>query len=211
MTNGLPSKGVKRDTPDGQNEELHVTFSDDNADNNSPEDKSASAAFRRNATNQHLDNPNKKSRKQGALHVVSYKILKTVATPVATPMDYGIQCRAEIDSRADTICCGKTFWMTEEQTEQIADVTGFHDDLGILKEIPITTCCTAINHPQLQETLILVCHESLYFGNGMEDSLISLNQLGAHGLVVDTCPKQFLGGQSMHDIYVPDKDLFLPF
>jgi hypothetical protein len=65
-----------------------------------------------------------------------------------------------------------------EQMERIADVTGFqHDDLGILKEIPIATCCAAIDHPELQETLILVCHESLYFGNGMEDSLISPNQL----------------------------------
>ena len=187
-----------------------MTFADEDAANDSPEDESASAAFGRNATNRHLDNPNKKPRKQGALHVVSYKISKTVATPVATPTDYGIQCRAEIDSRADTICCGKTFRMTE-QTERIADVTGFHDDLGILKEIPIATCCTAIDHPQLQETLILVCHESLYFGNGMKDSLISPNQLRAHGLVVDTCPKQFSGGQSMHGIYIPDEDLFLPF
>jgi hypothetical protein len=65
-----------------------------------------------------------------------------------------------------------------EQMERIADVTGFqHDDLGILKEIPIATCCAAIDHPELQETLIRVCHESLYFGNGMEDSLISPNQL----------------------------------
>jgi hypothetical protein len=47
---------------------------------------------------------------------------------------------------------------------RIADVTGFHDDFGILKEIPIATCCTAINHSALQETLILVCHKSLYFG-----------------------------------------------
>jgi hypothetical protein len=144
------------------------------------------------------------------MHVVSYKVSKTVSTPVTHPTDYGIQCQAEIDSRADTICCGKTFRMTE-QTERIVDVTGFHDDLGVLKEISIATCCTAIDHPDLQETLIVVCHESLYFGNGMEDSLISPNQLRAHGLVGDTCPKQFLGGQSMHGIYIPDEDLFLPF
>jgi hypothetical protein len=28
---------------------------------------------------------------------------------------------------------------------------------------------------------------------------------------VDTCPKQFSGGKSMHGIYVPDEDIFIPF
>jgi hypothetical protein len=74
------AKGVKRDTADGQDEECHVTFADDDAANDSPDNESASAAFGRNATNWHLDSPNKKPRKQGALHVVSYKISKTIAT-----------------------------------------------------------------------------------------------------------------------------------
>jgi hypothetical protein len=98
-----------------------------------------------------------------------------------------------------------------KQTERIADVSGFHDDFCVLKEIPIATCCSAIDHPNLQETFIIVCHESLYFGNGMEDLLINPNQLRANGLVVDTCLKQFLGGQSMHGIYVPKEDHFIPF
>jgi hypothetical protein len=88
----------------------------------------------------------------------------------------------------------------------------FHDYFGVLNEISITTCCTAIDHPDLQEMLIVVCHESLYFRNGMEDSFINPNQLRANGLVVDTCPRQFLGHQLMHGIYyVPDDDFFILF
>jgi hypothetical protein len=45
----------------------------------------------------------------------------------------------------------------------------------------------------------------------MDDSLISPNQLRANGLLVDTCPKQFSGGKSMHVIFIPNKDIFIPF
>jgi hypothetical protein len=137
------TKGVKRDVEDDDEEQVE----DDN-DEEAP-DESASASFGRGARNRHNQNPNnKKARTIGALQVVAYKISKTVATPVIHPTDFGIQCRAEIDSRADTICCGKTFRLIE-LTERIADVSGFHADFGVLNEIPIATCCTAIDHPDL--------------------------------------------------------------
>jgi hypothetical protein len=98
-----------------------------------------------------------------------------------------------------------------EQSQRVATVSGFHGDLGAVNDVPIANCCTAIDLPDLQETLIVVCNEALYFGAGMEDSLISPNQLRANGLIVDTCPKQFSGGKSMHGIYVPDEDIFIPF
>jgi hypothetical protein len=37
-----------------------------------------------------------------AAHVMSYKITKTVATPILTPSDYNVTCHAEIDERVDT-------------------------------------------------------------------------------------------------------------
>jgi hypothetical protein len=98
-----------------------------------------------------------------------------------------------------------------EQSPHVATVSGFHGDLGAVNDVPITDCCTAINLPDLQETLIVVCNEALYFGKGLEDSLISPNQLRANGVIVDTCPKQFSGWKSMHGIYVPDADIFIPF
>jgi hypothetical protein len=151
-----------------------------------------------------------KSHKIGSLHVVSYKILKTVATLVRTPTNNTTICRAEVDSRADTVCCGKTFRMIK-QSPPVATVPGFHGDLGALNDVPITNCCTAIDLPDLQEMRIVICNEALYFGTGIEDLLISPNQLWVNGLIVDTCPKQFSGGKSMHGIYVPDEDIFIPF
>jgi len=57
----------------------------------------------------------------------------------------------------------------------MADVEGFHKDLGKLENIPIGMCYTAINHLGLQETIIGVFHECLYFGANMEESLINPN------------------------------------
>jgi hypothetical protein len=98
-----------------------------------------------------------------------------------------------------------------KQSPRVATVSGFHGDLSAVNGVPIANCCTAIDVPDLQETLIVVCNEALYFGEGLEDSRISPNQLRAHGLIVDTCPKQFSGGKSMQGIYAPDEDIFIPF
>ena len=182
----------------------------DNEEEEVPGNASASSAFGRGAANRHATNPNKKARTIGALRVESYKVSKTVVTRIETPTDYAALCRAEVDSRADTVCCGKTFRMIE-QSQRIATVSGFHGALGAVSDIPIANCVTAIDHPLLQETLILVCNEALYFGATMEDSLISPNQLRANGIVVDTCPKQYSAGKSMHGIYDPTEDVFIPF
>ena len=199
-------KGLQTVTEDDQVED---TTGDDTEEVEVSDDGSASSAFGRGASNRHLQNPNKK-RKQGSLHVVSYQISKTVATPVENPTDFDAICRSEIDSRADTVCCGKSYRMIE-QSPRVATVSGFHGDLGAVNNVPIGNCCTAIDHPDLQETLIVVCNEALYFGAGMEDSLISPNQLRANGLIVDTCPKQYSNGKSMHGIYDPHEDIFIPF
>jgi hypothetical protein len=76
-------------------------------DNAGADTSSASSAFGRGATNRHAENLNKKKRTMKTVHVMSYKITKTVATPILTPSDYNVTCPAEIDSRADTICCRK--------------------------------------------------------------------------------------------------------
>jgi hypothetical protein len=70
---------------------------------------------------------------------------------------------------------------------------------------------TAIDLAHLQDTVILVFHEALYFGKGLKESLINPNQLRHNGIVVDTCPKQFSGGKSMHGLVVPEEDLYIPF
>jgi hypothetical protein len=45
-----------------------------------------------------------------------------------TPSDYSRRARAEIDTRADTVCAGCTF-VLYETTGKVVDVSGFHDVL----------------------------------------------------------------------------------
>jgi len=135
--------------------------------------------------------------------------VKTAQT-IEHPTDYKKLCWVEVDSHADTCCAGATFKMITD-TGCTADVEGFHGNLGKLEGIPIGACYTAIDHPILQETIIGVYHQCLYFGSQMEESLINLNQLCANGLVVDTCPKQYSKGKSLHGIYHEEDDLYIPF
>ena len=57
--------------------------------------------------------------------------------------DYGLRARADIDTKADTVCAGATFKLHED-TGKIVDVFGFHDSLGSMKNIAVGTSITAI-------------------------------------------------------------------
>ena len=122
--------------------------------------------------------------------------------------DYSLRARAEMDSRADTICAGATFVLLED-TRKICDVGGFHESMPSIKGVPVGTCATAYDHPDLQETLILCFPQSLYFGNQMEHSLINPNQLRDFGIRVDSTPKQY-DPNSNHAIMIPEEDIVIP-
>mmetsp|Transcript_5420 Transcript_5420/g.7995 ORF Transcript_5420/g.7995 Transcript_5420/m.7995 type:complete len:667 (+) Transcript_5420:1119-3119(+) len=78
-----------------------------------------------------------------------------------------------------------------------------------IRNVPIASCATAYDHPALQETLILVFHESLYFGDAMEHSLLNPNQIRANGLMVDMCPRQY-DQSSLHAIIHSQEDIMFP-
>ena len=77
-----------------------------------------------------------------------------------------------------------------------------------IKNVPIATCATAYDHAGLQETVILVFHETLYFGSAMEHSLLNPNQIRANGLIVDTCPRQYDQSERYHYVVI---DVWLHF
>ncbi len=81
-----------------------------------------------------------------------------------------------MDLHADTCYAGVTFWLIAD-TGCMANLEGFHGDLGKLEGIPTGTCYTVIDHPILQETIIRVFHQCLYSRSQMEESLINPNQL----------------------------------
>lgn len=96
-------------------------------------------------------------------------------------------------------------------SDKVCDVNGFHETLGKLTNIPIGTTATTYDRQETQETIILVFPQSLYFGAEMHDSLLSPNQIRMNRIVVDTCPRQYSNGNSMHGIYMPKDDIYLPF
>ena len=126
------------------------------------------------------------------------------------PTDFDKRFWMKVDSRANTICAGSAFQLLEAM-DQETDVSRFHDLLRTMSHVPIGTLAMAYDHPGLQETVILIFPQSLYFGKSMEHSLLSPNQLQMNGLVMDTCLRQFSTGESIHGIYDPTEDLYFQF
>jgi len=160
---------------------------------------------------QHYKTQGDKQRDQGGLYSGNrHQTRSTSANQcIIRPMDYQACCQAEMDTRADTICAGKTFIMLED-TGRVCDVRGFHGQFEPLKGIPITTCTMAYDYAKLQETLILMFYECLYFGGDMENSHICPNQLHDNEVTVDLCPKQYSHRKSLHGIHIPKEDIILP-
>ena len=178
-----------------------------------PKMSSASSQFGREG-NRSLDNAshNKASRQQGAIQSGQRYISSTKATKTNHTYDFNKRARAEIDSRADTVCAGATFRLLEE-SNQYCVVSGFHNDMTPLQNIPVATVATAFDDAATQETYILIFFEALYFGSSMEHSLISPMQLRHNGLKVDQTPRQY-DPESTHGISFPQEEehnLFIPF
>ena len=126
------------------------------------------------------------------------------------PTNFDKRFWMEVDSRANMMCAGSAFWLLEVM-DQETDVSGFHDSLRTMSCMPIGTSVTVYNHLGIQEMVILVFLQSLYFGKSMEHSLLCPNQRRVNGLVVDTCPRQFSVGESIHGIFDPMEDLYFQF
>ena len=94
----------------------------------------------------------------------------------------GVSGRLECDSHADTTCAGKNC-VVLKFTNHVIDVYGFHDSLGALKSIPIASVATLAIDSKGKE-VILVIHEALYFGDRMNHTLLSVNQLRAFDVSV---------------------------
>jgi hypothetical protein len=71
--------------------------------------------------------------------------------------------RCEMDSRADTVCAGENFIpLFHHGTE--CDVSGYSDELGTMKNIPVMTVATTIDDVKSHKTHILIINFALYFG-----------------------------------------------
>ena len=110
----------------------------------------------------------------------------------------------ELDTRADTICAGINFRMLYS-TGQVCDVRGFHDDFDSIKDVPVATVATGYRNEHGQ-VYILIIHEALYFGPGLDHSLINPNQIRHNGIVVSDDPYD-----SSRQFGIDHDHLFIPF
>ena len=147
-----------------------------------------------------------RSLQQGSLQTGKRYIGLASVPDVST--DYLGRFRAEIDTRADTLCAGQAF-IPLHYSGRIADVSGFHSQLGTIKGIPIARVATAFDAKD-GETIILAANEALFFGTQMEHSLFPPQQLCDNGLRCDPLPRQY-SPHSIHGIHDPSTDTHLPF
>ena len=62
--------------------------------------------------------------------------------------------RAEIDTRADTICAGKASRVIEH-TDQVCDVSPFTSEYEPMRNIPVAKTATAYDHPMIMKPTFL--------------------------------------------------------
>ena len=95
--------------------------------------------------------------------------------------------RMEIDNHADTTVLGHNC-IVMSYTCRECDIAPYSDEYDALKSIPVVTGATAWTHPATGETIILIIHEALWFGDRLDHSLINPNQLRHFGLDVEDNP-----------------------
>ena len=82
----------------------------------------------------------------------------------------------ELDSNADTCCLGCNF-VIMNYTNRQADVYAYDSKHAPVTNIPIVSGATAWTNPNTRETILLIFHESLFFGSSLDHSLLNPNQI----------------------------------
>ena len=129
---------------------------------------------------------------------------RTTVQPQKSDHTDGATAVNELDTRADTICCGAN-WRILEPTGLCCDVRGFHESFDAIKDIPIASAATAITDEN-GVTYILVVNEALYFGSTLDHSLINPNQIRHYGIPVSDDPYD-----PNRELGIDHEELFVPF
>ena len=121
-----------------------------------------------------------------------------------------------MDSHADTCCLGSVCLKLYETDK--AEVSGFTNTLGSLKETPIITGVVAYDDPTSGETYLLYFHQSLHLPM-MDKCLLNPNQMREAGIKVNDVPLKYLKEEQRetdsHSIVAPiegkQDGLVIPF
>jgi hypothetical protein len=99
--------------------------------------------------------------------------------------------RVERDTHADTCVAGLNT-VVLDLTGKVVSVSPFCDtEYQSIEDVPVATVATAYDCPITGKVYILVINEALYLGDKMRNTLLNPNQLRAHGVQVQDCPKQY--------------------
>ena len=156
-----------------------------------------------------------RQRQQGAIKCFNCQMVSKAQSQtqggnvVQESTDFNGRYCLEIDSRADTACCGKG-WKVLYYTGQVVNVSSFHDSFEEIKDVPIAACYTTYDHPE-GHTYVLIANEALFFGDTMEHSLIPPAQIWNNGLLCDITPKHCSNGKSIFGIMDQTSRVHLPF
>ena len=112
----------------------------------------------------------------------------------------------ELDSHADTTVLGKNC-IVLNYTERECDVAPYSDEYQKMENIPVVTGATAWTCQETGETVILVFHEALWFGDRLDHSLINPNQVRHNGLELNDNPY----GHEPMGMTLDDVHPFIPF
>jgi len=116
----------------------------------------------------------------------------------------------ELDSHADTCTIGSNCKIIA-YTNKNCQVSPYHPKYKPIDNVPIVQAAATYVHPETGHKYILVINQALYLKD-LPNTLISPNQLRAHSIVVDDCPKHLapIPSAATHSIYIPQLELRLP-
>ena len=95
--------------------------------------------------------------------------------------------KCEIDNHADTTCLGVNF-VPLFYTQQECTVAPFSQTYQPIERVPIVTGATAYDDAQTGQVFLLIFHQSLFFGDQLDHSLINPNQCRSYGIKVTDNP-----------------------
>ena len=116
--------------------------------------------------------------------------------------------RCELDSHADTCCLGNCYVLYQTDT---ADVSGFVESLGKIKEAGVITGVLAYDDPETGQTFLLYFHQALHLPQLKDKCLLNPNQMREAGIEVNDIPLKYLkpGDQNerSHSIIARDTEM----
>jgi hypothetical protein len=98
------------------------------------------------------------------------------------------------------------------QSNVTVDVTPFLAGLGKAPDLLTGSCAVAYDDFETGEAVILVFHQSIYFGDKMDRALGCPDQMRMNGLIVCECPRHLAPTPDTlsHTIQHPDEKLVIP-